>query len=120
MSASPVQKWFGELKQIWLEKDIAALRSILADSFLYYEDPFEPPLTTWKEVEEAWQEVHDQNIKTLEIEVLIDGEEEGCGMYHFIFEDQSGDTHALRGAYYLKLNSAGKAIAFRQWWTVQN
>jgi hypothetical protein len=117
MSNSPVQKWFDELKRIWLEKDVAALQSILADNFEYYEDPYLPPFTTWQEVEAAWQEVKSQDIETLDIKVLIDGATEGSGMYHFIFKNQTGTEHESKGAYYLKLNEESKATIFRQWWT---
>lgn len=119
MNTSPVTQWFNELKRIWLEKDISALQNILADEFAYYEDPFMPSLTTWVEVENAWQEVLRQDIQTLEITILLDGQTEGSAMYDFAYNDPEGVLHESKGSYYLKLDSAGKAVEFRQWWTVQ-
>jgi len=119
MEDSQICTWFEELKRIWLEKDISALGSLLAEKFQYYEDPFLPPLETWSEVEAAWQEVKDQNIKKLEINTLIDSETEGLGSYNLAFVDSSGVLNESKGAYYLKLDSKGKAIEFRQWWTAR-
>ncbi len=119
MNQLPVTKWFSELKRIWLEKDISALKEIVADEFDYYEDPYLPPIKTLEELQSAWQEINDQDIKELDIQVLIDGQIEGSGMYHFIYSDPAGVQHESRGSYYLKLNSEGKATEFRQWWTIQ-
>ena len=119
MDKLSIAKWFEELKRIWLEKDIPALREILADEFDYYEDPYLPAIKTWHELESAWQEIKDQDIKKLDIQVLIDGTNEGSGMYHFIYADPAGVQHESKGSYYLKLNPEGKATEFRQWWTVQ-
>ena len=120
MSKLPVSKWFEELKRIWLEKDIPALREIIADEFNYYEDPYLPAIQTWEELESAWQEIKSQDIKELEITVLIDGNTEGSGMYKFTYVDSAGIQHESRGAYYLKLDTEGKAKEFRQWWTTQS
>ena len=119
MEDSPVTKWFEDLKRIWLEKDISALKHILADRCEYYEDPFLPALTTWEEIETAWQEVREQDIKELEISVLIDGQTEGSAMYDFVFIDKLGKRYESKGSYYLKLDQTGRAREFRQWWTVQ-
>ncbi len=119
MTGTNVEKWFQEMKRIWLEKDISALRGILADDFKYYEDPFEPAITNWEELETAWQEVNNQEIQNLEIVTLIDGESQGSARYEFSYIDHQGVKYESRGAYYLKLNQDGKATEFRQWWTVK-
>ena len=116
MSETNVQKWFSELRRLWLEKDIAALQALVADEFVYYEDPFEPPILYWGELESVWQEVKEQNIKTLSINILIDGEKEGSAQYDFVCLDANGTKHHSRGAYYVKLDDVGKAVEFRQWW----
>ena len=83
MSETNVQKWFSELQRLWLEKDIAALQTLVADKFVYYENPFESPITTWTELETVWQEIKEQDIKTLSIDILIDGERQGLAQYDF-------------------------------------
>lgn len=117
MIQTNVQKWFQELKRLWVEKDIDALQKILADDFEYYENPFERPIANWKELQNAWQGVNDQDIQNLEIIITIDGEKVGSARYELSFIDPSGVLHDSSGAYYLKLNDEGKAIEFRQWWT---
>lgn len=119
MEKLPVTKWFEELGRIWLENDISALKDILADEFEYYEDPYLPAIQTWEELESAWLEVNDQNNKELKIDVLINGQTEGSAMYHFIYVDRAGLQHELKGSYYLKLDTEGKATEFRQWWTTK-
>ena len=66
MDTLPVTKWFEELQRIWLEKDIPALKEILADEFDYYEDPYLPAIKTWAALESAWQEINEQDIKKLD------------------------------------------------------
>lgn len=120
MSTLPVTKWFDELKRIWLEKDITFLKEIMADEFNYFEDPFLHPIQTRADLEAAWLEINEQTILKLEINVLIDGQTEGSGMYHCIYSDQAGVRHESKGSCYLKLDTEGKATEFRQWWTTQD
>mgnify|MGYP002152695364 CR=1 FL=1 len=117
MAMSTTEEWFRELQRIWLEKDIPALRAIIADDFTYYEDPFAPAITTWQELQEVWQEIKEQDIKHLAIIATITGERQGAARYEFIFHDSHGVQHESRGAYYVALNEAGRATEFRQWWT---
>jgi len=119
MLKTSITKWFEELQRIWQEKDISALKEIVADEFNYYEDPYLPPIQTWADLVSAWQEVKKQDMQKLEITVLIDGQTEGSAMYHFVYSDSAGIQQESRGSYYLKLDSDGKATEFRQWWTVQ-
>lgn len=117
MSNLSVQNWFQNLKNIWINKDIENVGSLLSSSFKYYEDPFDPPLTSLDEVKNAWREVADQNILRLEINTLIVNENEGCASYEFSYEDTKGNIHSSKGAYYVKLDSQERATEFRQWWT---
>ncbi len=119
MTITKAHQWFQELGRIWLEKDIVALRHIVADEFQYYEDPFQPPITTWEELEAVWQEVHDQHIESLSIEILIEDDVRGLARYEFVCTDPVGTKHHSRGAHYVKLDEKGRAIEFRQWWTTK-
>ncbi len=116
MSKTLIQKWFKELKKIWLNKDIVSLQSIIAEGCVYYENPFDEPLLTLKEVKSVWQEVNNQKVIRLDINILIDNGTEGSAMYHFIYFDEQKIKHESKGAYYVKLDVNGKAIQFRQWW----
>lgn len=116
MNTSAVENWFHNLEQIWKDKDIAKVQTLLADNFQYFEDPFNKPFTTLDEVESAWQEVREQNISELEIHPLVCHENEGTATYTLTYTDPIGTIHHSRGAYYVKLDETGKALEFRQWW----
>lgn len=109
------ERWFQELQRTWLAKDITAVRSLLAGTFEYYENPLEEPLTTWEQVEAVWQEVKGQNISHLEIVPLITSDVAGSASYTFHYSDEKG-SHESTGSYFVRLNEDGKAIEFRQWW----
>ena len=111
-----VDSWFKNLKDVWLKKDIASIRNLLAPQFSYYEDPFEVALTSWPEVESAWKEVEEQEILKLAINSLFSNEHEGLASYELAYKDARGNVHESRGAYYVKLDLEGKSVEFRQWW----
>lgn len=116
MTHSAIENWFHNLEQIWQDKDVAKVQTLLTDNFQYFEDPFAKPLTTLDEVESAWQEVYSQDISTLEIRPLVCHENEGAASYILTYTDPQGIIHHSRGAYYVKLDETGKALEFRQWW----
>jgi len=119
MNNSIVQKWFIMLKKIWLEKDIESVKKLLSEKFEYYENPFVQPLTSWSEVKKAWEEIKNEDILVLEINPLIIKGSEGMASYDFIYKDLEGKKHQSKGAYYVRLDSAGRAIEFRRWWVRQ-
>ncbi|NTW30459.1 MAG: hypothetical protein HGA33_04215 [Candidatus Moranbacteria bacterium] len=116
MNDSAVERWFLSLKNIWINKDIENIGSLLSSEFRYYEDPFQPPLVTIDQVKNAWKGVSDQDILKLEIRTLIEHENEGSAVYEFCYNDAEGNTHDSKGAYFVMLDGRGKAIEFRQWW----
>ena len=113
---SSVKTWFGKLQNIWLAKDIEGVKNLLSEEFEYHEDPFESPLTSWPEVEKAWEEIKNQDISKLEINVLMNKEDEGFATYELVYKDSQRKDHYSKGVYYVKLDSNGKAVEFRQWW----
>jgi hypothetical protein len=116
MQNTAAENWFQSLKSIWINKDIEHVGSLLSSNFQYYENPFEPPLTSLDEIKSAWKEVSDQDIIKLEISPLVSRENEGSASYEFSYKDTKGNTHSSQGAYYVKLDDQRKAIEFRQWW----
>lgn len=116
MPNSAIENWFQSLKSIWIKKDIENVGNLLSSTFQYYEDPFELPLTSLDEVKNAWKEVANQNILKLEINTLIARKNEGSASYEFSYKDTGGNLHNSKGAYYVRLDSQGKATEFRQWW----
>lgn len=51
----------------------------------------------------------------LEIEPLVCTDNEGTASYHFVAMI-NGERHESKGAYYVRVNTDGKATEFRQWW----
>lgn len=111
-----IQKWFNNLKEIWLTKNINNVGSLLSEKFEYYENPFESPLTNLNDVKKVWQGVNNQNISLLEINILLEKDNEGIAVYDFVCTYPAGDKRHSRGVYYVKLDSMGKAVEFKQWW----
>jgi hypothetical protein len=108
-------RWFASLQRVWIEKDVDAVKDLLSTEFEYFENPFGLPLTSWESVRDAWQGIRDQDISKLEIVPLISDDAEGMAMYELAFRDGQGNVHEVRGAYYVKLDSEGRAIRFRRW-----
>ncbi len=116
MESNLIQKWFAELKRVWLEKDIEGVKKLLSEEFEYYENPFELPLTSWTEVKKVWEEINGQDILVLDITVLIDKDNIGVACYDFICKGIQRQEKHTKGAFYVKLDSVGRAVEFRQWW----
>jgi len=110
------EEWFEKLRILWVEKDIDALSGLVADEFEYFESPFEEPITSVEKLKEVWEGVKEQNIQSLEIESLITGDIEGLARYTFINKTVDGSIQESVGAYYVLLNTEGRAVEFRQWW----
>lgn len=110
------ERWFHELRRVWIEKDLAALPGLLSESFQYFESPFDPPLVTRESVQQEWEVVKHQNIETLEINVLDGQEDTGVATYRFIERKSDGTFVESRGVYWVELDEQGKAVLFRQWW----
>ncbi len=108
--------WFNELKRIWEEKDHSAIKNLLSHSFEWYEDPFNSPLTSLEEVENVWLEINNQHNISVLITQRIIKNNEGFAEYNLSFDDVKGNKHVSAGAYYIKLDTNGKAEEFRQWW----
>jgi len=113
---TPVQKWFEQMRSIWIEKRPNDIGVLLSDNaFNYHEHPFSASLKTKNEVTGAWQEILNQDIDYVEVKILYETESVGCAEWRFKIKNEP--LHI--GSYFLKLDSDGKCIEFRQWWTVE-
>lgn len=113
-SISPAQKWLDEMQLIWIEKRPNDIGALLSNAFEYHETPFTPPLTSKKEVINAWQEILSQNIEFVHINVLHEDNRTATATWDF----KMHDAPLHRGSYFLRLDDQGKCIEFRQWWNV--
>ena len=111
------QQWFGKLKEIWLRQAVREISELVAPQFVYYEEPFEAPITDVAMLVSEWQAVTEQTIEHLEIEPLVCTERAGTAHYHLI-ATIAGERHESRGAYYVRLDEQGRALEFRQWYAI--
>lgn len=107
--------WFEKLRDIWLRQAAEEVGELVADEFEYFEDPFDGPITNLTDLVNEWQEVKTQEIKMLEIVSLTEDDTKGFAKYHFV-SSIDGQKYESKGAYFVHLNSEGKAVEFRQWW----
>ncbi len=111
-----VADWLERMRRIWLEKRPNDMAHLLSHETLhYYENPFEPPLTSVAEVVEAWQEIKGQEIEAVEMTLLHETPER-IGMAMWSFKQKNQPLHV--GSYYIELDEKGLCKHFRQWWTV--
>jgi len=110
----PVQNWLSRMREIWLDKNPDAIAALLSTDFRYFESPLAGPLTTAKDVVQAWQDIKSQEIELVEIEILH--ETPTIGMATWRFKEKGKPLHV--GSYFLELDDKGLCKTFRQWWNV--
>ena len=108
------KEWFEEMRQIWLNKKPDLIDGLLAADVQYYENPFDPPLTKIADIVSVWQEIKEQNIERIDIDILHEDKNIGMATWRFKHVNQPEHT----GSYFLKLDTQGKCLEFRQWWQV--
>lgn len=114
------EEWFEKLGDIWRRRAADEVRDLVSnvEPFEYFEDPFGKPMTSVGELVAEWQAVKEQEIEVLEIVPLVCTDTEGTARYHFV-ATIDGQRHESKGAYYVRVNTDGKATEFRQWWNVK-
>lgn len=107
--------WFQNLEQIWRGKRVNDVGELVAVEFCYYEDQLLPPITTVEDLETVWQEINEQDIRTLAITSLYCTDEVGVASYHFVVSIKDKE-HESWGVYFVRLDQSGRATEFRQWY----
>lgn len=105
-----VNDWLKKLKQYWFNKDIANSISLFTETKYYQEAPFMKPYTTFKEIEDEWQHIKNENIKNIKFEILTIDD------YKVIVEwylEQNEDI--FDGIYEIHFNDKLKCIYFKSW-----
>lgn len=105
-----VNDWLKKLKQYWFNKDIANSISLFTETKYYQETPFVKPYTTFKEIEDEWQHIKNENIKNIKFEILTIDD------YKVIVEwylEQNEDI--FDGIYEIHFNDKLKCIYFKSW-----
>ncbi|NTU74308.1 nuclear transport factor 2 family protein [Candidatus Roizmanbacteria bacterium] len=121
MNRSAFESWLKALGKAWIDRDPKAAAAICAESVLYYETPFDPPLRSRNEVEKIWQEVPaSQKDIEFSYEILSVDEVLGIARWNASFTrvpSEKRDT--LDGIFTVKLDNLGLCKEFHQWWVVK-
>lgn len=105
-----LEKWIGNFKKAWMEKNLDEIANIFSNIENYYESKNSLPVKTVEEVLDFWEEIKNQEIKELNFEIVAINDND-CEI-KWIFEDQSGK---YEGVYKIMFDKSLNCIEFRQW-----
>jgi hypothetical protein len=112
--------WFEGLKNIWLNKTPNEVESLVADKFIWYENPFQPPITSKEELLKEWQSIH--NHKQLSIDYKVISFQNNVGIATAESTFTLIDTKVrveMKGIWFVILDKEGKCTEFRQWFNMK-
>lgn len=121
MNYSSFEQWLNALGKAWINRNPKAAANICTENVLYFETPFDKPLTSRKEVEEIWQEVpkYQRDIE-FSYEIISVNQKVGIAKWLASFTRlPSGIKDTLDGIYVVKLDNNGLCKEFHQWWVVK-
>jgi hypothetical protein len=109
--------WFDGLKRIWETKKPEGIIALCADSFTWYETPFDEPITTREDLLNEWRGILKQEAISVQYEVESIYENVGLAHWHAAFTRLPGKEKVeLDGIFKVVINTEGKCIEFRQWY----
>lgn len=103
-------KWLGNLKEYWFNKDIDKAVSLFQKTTYYQETPFMKPYTTFDEINQEWQHIRNENIKEIEIKILSIDKNTLIAEWILKQNNQEFD-----GIYEIKFNDNLECIYFKSW-----
>jgi len=115
------KNWLDTLGQAWITRDPKAAANICAKNVLYFETPFDKPLTSKKEVENIWQEVPASQ-KDIEFSygIVSVNNEVGIAKWRASFTRLPSEVRdTLDGIYIVELDDNGLCTEFHQWWVAK-
>ena len=103
-------KWLDKLKSSWWNKDVEGATSLFKQTTFYQETPFMQAYTTYDEIVQEWQHIKEQDIKSIEFNILaIDN---NVLIVEWIFQK---NTTIFNGIYEVKFNDNLECIYFKSW-----
>ena len=111
------QNWLEGLKSAWETKNPELAIQLCADEFIWYETPFQNPITTKEELLAEWRSVQDHNDISMKYEILSHFGDTVIAKWSATFTRSPENKKAeLEGVYLIKLDSQGKCTEFHQWY----
>lgn len=117
MNEQTFSNWLEDLKLAWETRNPEAALKLCAESFLWFETPFEKPFKTRKELLNEWQSVLDHDDVKVNYEILSVEDNFGIAKWNATFIRLSSKEKAeLEGIYKVSLDKNGLCIEFHQWY----
>lgn len=110
--------WLEKLKLAWETKNPEAAAVLCAEKLIWYETPFDKPLTTKYQVLQEWKSVPESQ-KDITVSYEVINVTNNVGVAHWFAEFTripSGKRASLDGIYKVTLDNNGLCTEFHQWW----
>ena len=120
MTSDRFRFWLDNLVRIWVMKKPDEVVNLVADTFIWYDAPFETPIETKENLLKEWQVVlnHDDVEVVYKIEVVE--KDVAFAHWHATFTRlPSHEKTELEGIYKVVLNEEGKCTEFHQWYNAK-
>lgn len=111
------RNWLDILKTAWETKNPELALELCAEKFIWYETPFQDPITTKQDLLNEWKSVKTHKDIFMTYEILSYSDNTGIAKWSAVFKRLPEETNAaLEGIYLVKLDSQGKCTEFHQWY----
>ena len=112
-----LENWLELLKTAWEKKNPDLAIELCAEKFIWYEAPFQNPITTRQGLLDEWESVQNHKDISMKYEILSLTGNVGIAKWSAVFKRLSEETSTeLEGIYLVKLDSQGKCTEFHQWY----
>jgi ketosteroid isomerase-like protein len=119
MDSKTLQDWLNGYRQAWELQDADRAAGLFSEDALYYETPFDEPLSGREEIHRYWSDgaVSAQRDITFEFEILgVTGSTAVARWTACFTRVPSGITVELDGVLAATLDDRGLCSVFREWW----
>lgn len=110
MKRENAELWLNTLQDYWFNKDIENVMTLFTKTIYYQESPFLTPFTTYKEIQNEWQNIKEQNIEKIEFTILAI--EDYTVIVNWYFKT---DIEEYDGIYEIKFNHNNECVYFKSW-----
>lgn len=117
MTKEQFKVWLEKLINIWETKNPNGVLDLIAEKFIWYETPFDKPITAREELLQEWQTVLNQDEINVTYEIYDVEDNIGIAHWGATFTRLPSKVKAeLDGIYKVTLDENGKCTEFHQWY----
>jgi len=117
MTNNTFADWLDKLVDIWESRNPGAIIDQCADKFLWFETPFDKPITTKEDLLKEWESVLAQ--KDIVVTYTLLSVEDNTCLAHWtatFTRVPSDENVSIDGIFQVTLDEQGKCTKFRQWY----